>query len=177
MSTVKSKKYQVGTSSTSTDNFTIYQPSTPDGTLRIGVGNADSPTEVGQFNANGYKAASHPMLRVALNQSTSQSISNVTQTKIAFSVVDIDTISGYDTTNYKYTPGIAGYYRVHCTVHPTMASAAGHWLLTLRKNGVAYSQQYTQADSGNSSNGNASYHGIVYLDSDDYLEMFAYQKS
>ena len=47
MSTVKSKKLQVGTDATATNNFTIYQPSTPDGTLRIGVGNADSPTEVG----------------------------------------------------------------------------------------------------------------------------------
>jgi hypothetical protein len=47
MSTVKSKKLQVGTDATSSNNFTIYQPATPDGTLRIGVGNADSPTEVG----------------------------------------------------------------------------------------------------------------------------------
>ena len=51
MSTVKSKQLQVGTSATSTDNFTIYQPATPDGTLRIGVGNADSPTEVARFDS------------------------------------------------------------------------------------------------------------------------------
>ena len=53
MSTVKSKKLQVGTDATATNNFTIYQPATPDGTLRIGVGNADSPTEVAQFNSTG----------------------------------------------------------------------------------------------------------------------------
>ena len=53
MSTVKSKKYQVGTDATASNNFTIYQPGTPDGTLRIGVGNADSPTEVAQFNSTG----------------------------------------------------------------------------------------------------------------------------
>ena len=53
MSTVKSKKLQVGTDATATNNFTIYQPATPDGTLRIGVGNADSPTEVAQFNSVG----------------------------------------------------------------------------------------------------------------------------
>ena len=51
MSTVKSKKLQVGTDATSSNNFTIYQPSTPDGTLRIGVGNADSPTEVARFDS------------------------------------------------------------------------------------------------------------------------------
>jgi len=53
MSTVKSKKLQVGTDATASNNFTIYQPATPDGTLRIGVGNADSPTEVAQFNSTG----------------------------------------------------------------------------------------------------------------------------
>lgn len=53
MSTVKSKKLQVGTDATATNNFTIYQPATPDGTLRIGVGNADSPTEVAKFDSNG----------------------------------------------------------------------------------------------------------------------------
>src|SRR6056300_1480890 len=53
MSTVKSKKLQVGTDATSSNNFTIYQPAVPDGTLRIGVGNADSPTEVAQFTSAG----------------------------------------------------------------------------------------------------------------------------
>ena len=57
MSTVKSKKLQVGTDATSSNNFTIYQPATPDGTLRIGVGNADNPTEVAQFNSTGITLA------------------------------------------------------------------------------------------------------------------------
>lgn len=51
MSTVKSKKLQVGTDATSSNNFTIYQPAVPDGTLRIGVGNADNPTEVARFDS------------------------------------------------------------------------------------------------------------------------------
>ena len=53
MSTVKSKKLQVGTDASASNNFTIYQPATPDGTLRIGVGNADSPTEVARFDNTG----------------------------------------------------------------------------------------------------------------------------
>ena len=53
MSTVKSKKLQVGTDATASNNFTIYQPASPDGTLRIGVGNADSPTEVARFTSSG----------------------------------------------------------------------------------------------------------------------------
>lgn len=57
MSTVKTVKYQVGTDGTSTNNFTIYQPDPPDGTMRIGVGNADNPTEVAQFTSSGLNAS------------------------------------------------------------------------------------------------------------------------
>jgi hypothetical protein len=53
MSTVKSKNLQVGTDASASNNFTIYQPATPDGTLRIGVGNADNPTEIAQFTSSG----------------------------------------------------------------------------------------------------------------------------
>jgi len=39
MSTAIAKNLQVGADPTATNNFTIYQPATPDGTLRIGNGN------------------------------------------------------------------------------------------------------------------------------------------
>ncbi len=57
MSTVKSKKLQLGTDATATNNFTIYQPSTPDGTLRIGQGDADSPTEVARITSTGISSS------------------------------------------------------------------------------------------------------------------------
>lgn len=40
MSTLKTNNVQVGQSATATNNFTWYQPSTPDGTVRLGVGNS-----------------------------------------------------------------------------------------------------------------------------------------
>ena len=55
MSTVKSvKNYKSEQMLQATNNFTIYQPASPDGTLRIGVGNADSPTEVARVNSDGF---------------------------------------------------------------------------------------------------------------------------
>lgn len=44
MSTVKTNNVQVGQSATATNNFTWYQPTTPDGTVRLGVGNSGSTT-------------------------------------------------------------------------------------------------------------------------------------
>jgi hypothetical protein len=44
MSTLKTNNVQVGQSVTATNNFTLYQPSTPDGTVRLGVGNSGATT-------------------------------------------------------------------------------------------------------------------------------------
>lgn len=44
MSTVKANNHQVGQSATANQNFTLYQPATPDGTVRLGVGNAGATT-------------------------------------------------------------------------------------------------------------------------------------
>ena len=119
MSTVKSKKLQVGTDASASNNFTIYQPATPDGTLRIGVGNADSPTEVGQFNANGYKPATAPAFRAALD--SNQSVSATTWTKLQLDREDFDSTGDYDnTTNYRFTPSVEGYYLCSAGIHPNI---------------------------------------------------------
>ena len=42
MSTLKVNNLQVGQDATATNNFTLYQPAVPDGTVRLGVGNSGS---------------------------------------------------------------------------------------------------------------------------------------
>ena len=46
MSTIKSNNVQLGQSVTATNNFTWYQPASPDGTVRLGNGNAGSVTDL-----------------------------------------------------------------------------------------------------------------------------------
>jgi hypothetical protein len=54
MSTLKTNNVQVGQSVTATNNFTIYQPSSPDGTVRIGVGNSGATTaDVASLSSSG----------------------------------------------------------------------------------------------------------------------------
>ena len=53
MSTLKIIGLQVGQSQTAANNFTIYQPNTPDGTVRIGNGNAGSVTDLLTINSSG----------------------------------------------------------------------------------------------------------------------------
>ena len=54
MSTVKTNNVQIGQSVTATNNFTWYQPSTPDGTVRLGVGNSGATSsDVVTVNSSG----------------------------------------------------------------------------------------------------------------------------
>jgi hypothetical protein len=54
MSTINSNNVQVGTSSTAAQNFTLYQPAAPDGTVRLGVGNSGATTgDVVTVNSSG----------------------------------------------------------------------------------------------------------------------------
>ena len=53
MSTLKVNNLQVGQDSTATNNLTWFQPGTPDGTIRLGSGNAGSATSKFTFDKDG----------------------------------------------------------------------------------------------------------------------------
>jgi hypothetical protein len=135
MSTVKSKKLQVGTDATSSNNFTIYQPATPDGTLRVGVGNADSPTEVGRFNSNGYVATNAPAF--SAKAAVDQFFSTSTWTKVVLETEEFDTDNCFDNaTNYRFTPTVAGYYNFQAHIRINYTSTAGDAIyVAVYKNG------------------------------------------
>ena len=110
MSTVKSKNLQIGTDGTASNNFTIYQPGTPDGTLRVGNGNAGSATDVVTVNSSGNVGVgtSSPtgLLEVnggnlVLNHTTPQTIYKVSGTEKGYArlnsdVYEINSLSGYN---------------------------------------------------------------------------------
>ena len=175
MSTVKSKKLQVGTDASASNNFTIYQPATPDGTLRIGVGNADSPTEVGQFNANGYKPAANsvPTTRVYLNSDSNMGGS--TWTKCPIDVEEYDLTSDFDSsTNYRFTPSVAGYYQVNARVRFNSSGTRTFDLCGIYKNGGLYTYGVLSLASTTSDVG-VTISDIIYLNgSTDYIELYGF---
>lgn len=173
MSTVKSKKLQVGTDATATNNFTIYQPATPDGTLRVGVGNADSPTEVGQFNSNGYVATKSPAFSAYIS-STNQSVSSATWTKVTLNAKLFDTTSDYDnSTNYRFTPSVEGYYQVNFALRAD-GTGKSRVHCALYKNGTIWHYGVGNRDTTNSPT-YVSGSSLIYLNgSTDYIEMYGY---
>ena len=53
MSLLRTKSLQIGQDGTATNNFTLYQPGVPDGTLRIGNGNNGSVTDAITLSSSG----------------------------------------------------------------------------------------------------------------------------
>ena len=78
-------------------------------------------TTVATFNSSGVNAgiqvASNAAPAFSAVNNTNQSISNNTYTKVALQVKNFDTNSNFDnTTNYRFTPNVAGYYQVNMAV-------------------------------------------------------------
>ena len=94
-------------------------------------------------------------------------------TKITFDTEDFDTTSAYDTTNYQFTPQVAGYYQVNITYKIETIGARA--VLSLFKNGSEYKRvmdveaTYTRFTSGSC---------LVYLNgSTDYIEAYGLSSS
>ena len=175
MSTIKSKKVQLGTDANSSNNFTLYQPATPDGTLRIGVGNADSPTEVGRFTSAGYKPATAPAFSAECLDNIS--LPNATWVKVSYGSELFDTTNDYDaTTNYRFTPSVEGYYFITSRLEYN-GHYSGDGILAIYKNGSAFN--YIGFRSGTSGGVKAvGGTALIYLNgSTDYIEMYVYQNT
>ena len=98
-----------------------------------------------------------------------------TFTKIAFDSETFDTDGKF--ANSRFTPTVAGYYQInggfsYANGNYTEATA----ILTIRKNGGNHISQSSRI-GGFESRWGFNVGGLVYLDSDDYVELFIYGPS
>lgn len=106
-----------------------------------------------------------------------QSFANNTTYKVAFQVEEFDTNNNFDsTTNYRFTPTVAGYYQINAQVKIENNSAAGTMLCTIYKNGAEYKEAQNTIRSG--SNTSAGVGTVIYFNgSTDYVEVYALQST
>ena len=106
--------------------------------------------------------------------SASQSIASSAFTKIQVNTELFDTNSNYDpTTNYRFTPTVAGYYQVTAAWY--CATTSGQVLTNIYKNGSGY--QVTGC-APSSVGVVMPVVAFVYMNgSTDYLEFYVYQSS
>lgn len=108
-------------------------------------------------------------------QSVAQSISNNLGTKIQFQTKEFDTANCFDnTTNYRFTPNVAGYYQVSGAFSFGYSVSTLNNILMFYKNGSEF-KRVTQTNS--STYGiNGSF--LMYFNgTTDYIEAYVYQNS
>jgi len=110
--------------------------------------------------------------------SSNQNVANETDVKAQINTEVFDTNSCYDsTTNYRFTPNVAGKYHIGViTRHSNFT--AGRALISIKFNGAVQSDG-TQAETGNS----GQYEGyglskiITFNGTTDYVECFFYHNA
>lgn len=99
------------------------------------------------------------------------SFSGSTPTKVQFNTETIDTANCYDTSTYRFTPNVAGYYLINCSV-AMVSSGATQWITMVYKNGSNYARWESRATQNYWLSGGST---IVYLNgSTDYIEGYLY---
>ena len=107
--------------------------------------------------------------------SNSQSIASGTFTKIQFTAKEFDTANCFDsTTNYRFTPTIAGYYQIDACVG-LASNALGICLVSIYKNNARFKDGAIIPNSGGAT---CPASALIYFNgSTDYVEIYLYQSS
>jgi len=102
----------------------------------------------------------------------SQTLTSNTWTKFALTVENFDTNSNFDsTTNYRFTPTVAGYYQLTAAAFSTASTAMTSTSAAIYKNGAVWSQ--INSAPHNSTTGNSILVDVVYLNgTTDYVELW-----
>jgi hypothetical protein len=103
---------------------------------------------------------------------SSQSVTNNTFTKVQINTEIFDTANCFDsTTNYRFTPNVAGYYQVNAVIRATGTMTA--ILIAVYKNGSVYAR----GTEFNSTVGTPQivFSNIIYMNgSTDYIELYGF---
>ena len=109
-----------------------------------------------------------------------QTVSTGTSTKVTLnndsnSGISFDSDGKFDSsTNYRFTPGVAGYYQINATVQAN-ATDATFVINSIMKNGSEnFDAAFDLRDGGSAGDSpSATQSRVLYLDTDDYVELFA----
>lgn len=102
----------------------------------------------------------------------SQTLTANVYTKLQLNTERFDTNNNFDpTTNYRFTPTVAGYYQINYCLYGTTTGSITQFIGALYKNGAAY--EYGSIAYGTFGNLTFSAASLVYMNgTTDYLELY-----
>tara|TARA_R100001463_G_scaffold92505_2_gene147245 strand:- start:30 stop:542 length:513 start_codon:yes stop_codon:yes gene_type:complete len=106
--------------------------------------------------------------------SANQTLGDSAWVKAAFDTELLDSDGKYDTSNYRFTPGVAGYYRVSAYGY-LQANDGNFGNVAIYKNGSEHT--FTANLYGAANYQTQQINCVLYLDADDYVEAYFRQIS
>lgn len=100
---------------------------------------------------------------------SNQTVTSGTFTKVTFNTELFDTANAFDsTTNYRFTPQVAGYYQICLTLSNEASNTITRLAVSIYKNGTEYARSIMPSAGGGQA---LSTSQIIYLNgSTDYVE-------
>jgi len=105
--------------------------------------------------------------------SATQTLTSGVYTKLQYNLEEWDTASCYNTSDYRFTPNVAGYYQVNGSIGLATTSSVP-MIITIYKNGSGY-RQGTISSGVAASFPFCGVSALVYLNgTTDYIELYGY---
>ena len=142
----------------------------------VGIGTDDPQQTLHVQDSSGRKIYPPPLFRARKNSADTQTLNNGTNTKITYTIEDVDTHGYYNTSNSRFTPTIPGWYFIEATVRCGVGVGGARFDITLYIDGSAsvYAGGQNQQNENDMSTDIAT---LVYLDGTQYVEVYVNQNS
>jgi hypothetical protein len=125
---------------------------------QTGFGGTNTPAFIAKYSGNG------------------SGFAHETYTKLSFDSEVYDSGSVYDTSNYRFTPGVAGNYQLYARIIFQAGGAAPNQTrMAIYKNGSLLQYSRLTYSVGSLGDWSVEISHIDIADSDDYYEAYAYQ--
>ena len=136
------------------------------GTLAVSIDSSQNVIFAKGFTVGSTAAPAFSVYRGGANQA----LTTATFTKVQLSTEEYDTNNNFDnSTNYRFTPTVAGYYQISGSVGLTGTNV--RILCTIYKNG----SEYFRGTDATANLSQVTVSGLVYFNgSTDYVELYAY---
>jgi len=112
-------------------------------------------------------------------QGSAQNVSPNTDTIITFNQTFLNTGGTFDASNYRWTPGTAGYYQFNISVFGRMCSDSGSTFtdINLQRNGSTTDGGRVRLRPSTDTNQSISFSGIVYSSASHYFDVMLYHQN
>jgi len=157
---------------TATTTSGLTQSADNSGVLQLASGTGNLVTVP---SVTGTAMVSGNMPAFSASMSAGQTVSNNTATKLVFNTETYDTNNCYDpTTNYRFTPNVAGYYQINAGVL-CPSSTIGVGTIYIYRNG---SRALTSQTQNATAQAIVTISGLMYCNgTTDYIEGWCFQNT